>query len=237
MALTMLRDVGAHGVPSFPCLVPGVVTPAPMVATGITTNWREALPTIVGVGLTLRELRLSDAPSLLAMLSTEEVARFLSPPPTTVEGFERFIQWTHRKRAEGSYICFAVVPKGMDTAVGFFQVRALEAGFATAEWGFALGRRFWGTGLFVEGASHTLDFTFGPLGVYRLEARAVVQNGRGNGALRKIGAVCDAVLRRSFHKDGFLHDQTLWSMLGADWQAVRAGSAVVPLVLPERVVH
>ena len=30
-----------------------------------------------------------DAPSLLAMLTTEEVSRFISPPPTTVEGFER----------------------------------------------------------------------------------------------------------------------------------------------------
>lgn len=202
-----------------------------MVATGVTTYWRQALPTIVGVGLTLRPLRLTDAPSLLAMLSTEEVARFLSPPPTSVEGFERFIQWTDRKRAEGTYLCFAVVPKGMDLAIGFFQVRALDSSFTTAEWGFALGQPFWGTGLFLEGATHTLDFTFGSLGVSRLEARAAVANGRGNGALRKIGAVCDAVLRRSFRKDGRVYDQSLWSMLDTDWQAVRAaGTKEAPLL-------
>ena len=100
--------------------------------------------------MTLRELRLSDAPSLLAMLSTEEVARFISPPPTTVEGFERFIAWAHRERAAGSYICFAVVPHGMDTAVGIFQVRQLEPGFGTAEWGFAIGSAFWGSGVFAR---------------------------------------------------------------------------------------
>jgi len=69
------------------------------------------LPTLTGSKLTLRDLRLSDAPSLLAMLATEEVARFISPPPTTVEGFERFIAWTHRERAAGNYICFAWCPR------------------------------------------------------------------------------------------------------------------------------
>jgi ribosomal-protein-alanine N-acetyltransferase len=209
-------------------------TPAPMVATGITTNWRQALPTIVGEGLTLRGMRLSDAASLLTMLSAQEVARFLSPPPTTIEGFERFITWTNRKREEGSYVCFAVVPTGMDEAVGFFQVRALDSDFSIAEWGFALGRPFWGTGLFVEGATHTLDFTFGSLGVQRLEARSALGNGRGNGALRKIGAVHEAVLRRSFAKDGQVHDQALWSILDIDWFASRGRVLGQSLRLPER---
>ena len=213
---------------------PAAGGPAAFVASGISTNWRRELPLIVGKGLTLRGLRLSDAASLLTMLSTDEVARFLSPPPTTVEGFERFIKWTDRKREEGSYVCFAVVPAGMDVAVGFFQVRALDADFRTAEWGFALGRAFWGTGLFVEGATHTLDFTFGTLGVTRLEARAAIRNGRGNGALRKIGAMHEAVLRRSFHRNGEAHDQALWSILDIDWLAVRGRVFEHALRLPQR---
>ena len=51
-----------------------------------TSDWKQALPVLTGSMVTLRELRLSDAPSLFAMLSTEEVARFISPPPTTVQG-------------------------------------------------------------------------------------------------------------------------------------------------------
>ena len=114
-------------------------------ATTTETNWRQSLPVLTGSMVTLRELRLSDAPSLLAMLATEEVARFISPPPTTVEGFERFIAWTHRERAAGNYVCFGMVPHGMDSAIGIFQVRQLEPGFGTAEWGFAMGSAFWGT--------------------------------------------------------------------------------------------
>ena len=190
--------------------------------TVTSSDWRQALPVLTGSLATLRELRLSDAPSLLAMLSTEEVARFISPPPTTVEGFERFIAWTHRERAAGNYICFAVVPHGMDTAIGIFQVRQLEPGFGTAEWGFAIGSAFWGTGVFLDGANMVVDFTFDVIGAHRLEARAAIANGRGNGALRKVGAVQEGVLRKSFLRNGEYLDQTLWTILTDDWRRARS---------------
>ena len=189
--------------------------------TVATTNWKTALPVMAGTTFTLRELRTEDAPSLLAMLTTEEVSRFISPPPTTVEGFERFIAWTHRERSAGSYVCFAIVPNGMTTAIGIFQVRSLEHGFRTAEWGFAMGSQFWGTGIFAEGARLVLDFAFDVIGAQRLEARAAVANGRGNGALRKIGAVQEGLLRRSFLRAGQHHDQVLWGILADDWRLQR----------------
>jgi ribosomal-protein-alanine N-acetyltransferase len=166
----------------------------------------------------LRDLRASDAPSLFALLTTEEVARFISPPPTTVEGFERFIAWTHREREAGKYACFAVTLKGYDTAIGIFQVRDLGTGFDTAEWGFAIGSEFWGTGVFEAGAKLVLEFTFNTIGVRRLEARAAVQNGRGHGALMKVGAVQEGLLRKSFEKKGQYLDQALFAILAKDWR-------------------
>jgi RimJ/RimL family protein N-acetyltransferase len=183
----------------------------------ISSDWRKALPTMIGTMVTLRELRVSDAPSLFAMLTTEEVSRFISPPPTSVESFERFIAWTLRMRDLGSYACFAVTVGDSDTAIGIFQLRELEPGFATAEWGFAIGSAFWGTGVFADGAELLVRFAFETVGVHRLEARAAVKNGRGNGALRKMGAVQEGVLRRSFLKNGEYHDQVLWSILDEDW--------------------
>lgn len=184
-----------------------------------TSDWRRGLPLLAGRQVTLRELRVSDAPTLLAMLTTDEVARFISPPPTTVEGFERFIAWTHSRRAAGEYVCFAVVPAGTDTAVGIFQIRQLDPTFTTAEWGFALGSAFWGTGAFMDAAELTLRFAFETIGVHRMEARAALKNGRGNGALAKIGAVREGTLRKSFLRDGKYLDQALWSILREDWLA------------------
>ena len=191
---------------------------APVEPPARTTNWRTAIPALKGKGVTLRELRLSDAPSLLAFLNTEEVTRFISPPPTTVAGFERFIEWTHRERAAGNYVCFGIVPDGYDQAVGLFQVRQLNASFQTAEWGFAMGSSFWGTGLFIESARAVVTFTFTAIGADRLEARSCVQNGRGNGALQKLGATREGVLRQSFLRNTEYHDQVLWALLAADWR-------------------
>ena len=191
-------------------------------ATTVSSDWRKQVPVLKGNGFTLRELRLSDAPSLLTLLTTEEVTRFISPPPTTVEGFERFIQWAGREREAGRYLCFAVVPDGYDTAVGLFQVRQLDPAFETAEWGFAIASGFWGSGLFVAGAELVVDFAFEIIGVHRLEARAAVANGRGNGALRKIGAIQEGILRKSFLRGGKYLDQALWSIVEDDWYRSKA---------------
>jgi [ribosomal protein S5]-alanine N-acetyltransferase len=201
-------------------------------AATTTSDWQASLPVLHGQHVTLRELRLSDAPSLLALLTTEEVARFISPPPTSLAGFERFITWTRAQRRAGKYACFAVIPEGMDTAIGIFQVRALEPGFGTAEWGFALGSPYWGRGIFADGAAQVLAFAFETIGVHRLEARSSVENGRGNGALKKVGAVCEGTLRESLMKNGRHHDQNLWTILDSDWRAHvgRTPSALTPRV-------
>jgi len=196
---------------------PSIGQVRPSAGQSVTSDWRTCLPVLTGRQVRLRELRASDAASLFSMLTTEEVARFISPPPTTVDGFERFIAWTLRMRSLGTYACFAVTVEGGDTAIGIFQLRELDPGFGTAEWGFAIGSPYWGTGVFQEGAELMVHFAFETVGVHRLEARAAVGNGRGNGALRKIGAVQEGILRRSFLRRGEYLDQVLWSILEEDW--------------------
>lgn len=205
-------EMGRHAPAAVPEPAPALVSP----------DWRKGLPTFRLATCTLREVQLEDAASLMAHLSTEEVSRFILPPPHSVKGFESYIIKAHRDRAAGQYACFAIVPAGMQDAAGVFQLRQLEAGFATAEWGFAMGSAFWGAGIFLQGAKQVLEFAFDTVGVQRLEARAAVMNGRGNGALRKIGAVQEGVLRRSFKRHGQFFDQVLWSVLAEDWRMQRS---------------
>lgn len=189
-----------------------------IVRTSSRAAWRSALPTLVAPTLTMREVRADDAMSLLTMVGTDDVSRYISPPPSTPAGFERFIDWAVRERAAGGHVCYGVVPAGMSTAVGLFQLRPSDASFGVVEWGFALGSPFWGTDLFEDAAHLMMSFAFDVVGVLRLEARAVVANGRGNGALRKVGAVQEGVLRRSFLRHGTYHDQLLWAILAEDWK-------------------
>jgi RimJ/RimL family protein N-acetyltransferase len=202
------RDIGAGGL---------------RAGSGVVGNdWRRHLPTLEGDRVMLRELMPSDAPALAGVLTTEEVARFIWQPPATVEGFQDFIARATRQREAGSCAIFGVTLKGFDTAVGIFQIRATGPHFTTAEWGFAIGSAFWGTGIFEEAATLILAFAFDVLHVHRLEARAAVRNGRGQAALRKMGAVQEGVLRKSLVRNGQYFDEALYTIIGEDWRSTRA---------------
>ena len=192
---------------------------APSVA--LLDSWQHASPVLEGSRVTLRELLPSDAGTLLAAISTTEVARFISPPPDTVAGFEQFIAHARQQRASGEGICFGVLTAGYAAPVGLFQVRRIEPQCKIAEWGFALGSEFWGEGLFYAAAPLVIDWVFETLGALRLEARSATTNSRGNGALQKLGAVQEAVLRRSLLRDGEYLDQVLWTLTSERGHALR----------------
>lgn len=146
-----------------------------------------------------------------------------------------FIAWANEQRVSGTCMCFAIVPRGSETAVGIIQIRRLDVDFSNAEWGFAIAESWWGTGVFREAAKLVLAFAFDCVGIHRLEARAAVSNRRGNGALRKLGAIQEAVLRRSFLAGEGHVDQILWSLLESDWRAMEKARA--PVQHPARWIH
>jgi len=193
----------------------------------LPVSWRTQPPRLSAARIALRELVPDDAGALLPLLAAPEVARFISAPPTSVERFAAFIEWSQRERAAGRYIGFGLVPAGGTQPVGLLQLRQLDPAFHAAEWGFAIGSDYWGAGFFLEAARLLVHFAFDTLGVHRLEARAAVDNARGQAAMRKLGAVQEGVLRRSLlTADGRHHDQVLWSLLADDWRAASA----VPVV-------
>ena len=186
------------------------------------SDWRTALPTLICKRVMLRELKPTDAPSLFGLLTTPEVVRFITQPPSTLDGFERFVAWTHNLRSKGTFACFAIVPHGCEAAVGIIQVRQLESTFSIAEWGCVLGMPYWGNGAFMDAAQLLIGFAIGTIGVRRLEGRVAVENGRANAAVRKLGAVPEGTLRRSLQIGHERLDQVLWSIADEDWFQAKA---------------
>ncbi len=174
---------------------------------------------LAGPAVTLRAVKLGDASALLSHLSDPLVHQYISPCPTSIEGIRRFIRWTHVERRRGLHVCFAVIPSGETAPVGIVQIWSVERNFATAEWGFALGQRYWGSGLFVASARLLVDFAFSTLRVQRLEARSVDSDDRSNAALQKLGARREGVLRDGFQGGAAVKDHVMWSILAREWQA------------------
>jgi len=189
-------------------------------------RWQRGLPVLAGASVTLRQLCAADAPSLLDHFYDPAVLRFVAPCPSTLEGFRTFIGWTAAERRRARHACYGIIPSGLRRPVGILQIWPVERNFFTAEFGFVVGRSYWGTGLFIQASRLLLDAVFcgglfGPPGVHRLEARAVDANGRGNAVLRKLGARPEGTLRSAFKDGEVLRDHVMWSILAPEWRARR----------------
>ncbi len=180
-------------------------------------NWRAELPALTSRHVLLHEPTLRDSGDLLALLSVDDATRFGVDEPVCAPGIQQFIERASRDRALGLSFTYAIALAGSRRIVGLFQTRQLDPSFETAEWECVILPPFRGSGVFLEAARLVGSFAFGTIGVHRLEARVATANGRGNGALRKLGAVQEGVLRRSERRRGAYFNQVLWSILKEDW--------------------
>jgi RimJ/RimL family protein N-acetyltransferase len=165
----------------------------------------------------LREPVLSDLGPLVDLLSTGDATSFGIDEPNTEVAAQQLIDRVARDRSAGVAFTYAITIAPTRALVGLAQVRQLDAAFESAECECTIVPSSRGTGIFLEAARLVGSFAFATVGAHRLEARVLLQNGRGNGALRKLGAVQEGVLRRSVRRGGEYADQVLWSMLKEDW--------------------
>jgi RimJ/RimL family protein N-acetyltransferase len=183
----------------------------------IALNWRAGLPPLTSRQVSLREPSLRDSEALLPLLSLDAATRFGIDQPVCALAVRSLIERALSDRAAGIAFTYVITLNGSKTVVGLFQVRQLDPSFEGAVWECLILPSSRGSGVFLEAARLVGSFAFGTVGVHRLEARVSLANGRANGALRKLGAVQEGVLRRSLHRAGAYLDQALWSLLKEDW--------------------
>ena len=180
--------------------------------------WTSFVDSLAGELVSVRELDDRDAPALFELLCDPVVAADMSRPPPSTDAFRGFIAWARSERQAAHSIAFGIVPHGLQLAVGVIQLRPQEPSWGVAEWGFAIGASFWGTGAFPEAAHLVAGFAFERMGVHRLEARAVAGNTRGNGALQKLGARPEGTLASAFNRGDHFDPQLLWALNADEWR-------------------
>ncbi len=179
--------------------------------------WRLALPVLTGQTVTLREPAPADLAPLYAVLATAEVPQFGLDGDLSETSVSRFIGAAQEDRARGFAFSYVITIGTGRHVVGLIQVRALDPMFESGEWDAIVLPSVRGTTVFIESARLVGSFAFGSLGTHRLECRVLLQNGRANGALRKLGASQEGLLRRSVRRHDEYFDQVLWAVLRDDW--------------------
>jgi RimJ/RimL family protein N-acetyltransferase len=182
-----------------------------------SSNWRSQLPTLSARLVTLREPTPSDLRPLMDLLLLADASRFGIDEPLSEMAVQQLLDRIARDREAGVAFTFLVTISSSRAIAGLVQARQIDLSWESAEWECTLAPSWRGTGAFLEAARLVGSFAFGTVGVHRLESRVLLQNGRANGALRKLGAVQEGVLRESVRRGSTYLDQVLWSVLKEDW--------------------
>ena len=172
---------------------------------------------LTGKLVTLREPTAADLRPLIDLRSITDTTSFGIDEPSPELAMQQLIDRAGRERASGTAFTYVVTISSSRAVVGLVQARQIDLSWESAEWECTIAPSWRGTGVFLETARLVGSFAFGSVGVHRLEARVALQNGRANGALRKLGAVQEGVLRQSVRRGGEYVDQVLWSLLKEDW--------------------
>ena len=184
---------------------------------GATPRAAEALPPLGQGDLRLREVEIDDAVELAALFSDPLVAAHLSLAPSSAEAFGDWAQLSRVRRAEGRSACYVVE---VTTAVsGLFIASRATADANSAEAGFVLAPRLWGTGHFSTASTLFLSFLFDHWPIQEVRVRTRVSSHRGSGAMRKLGAVIIDDTGRG--DDG----EYVWSLDREAWRGRQTQSA------------
>ncbi len=172
-------------------------------------RWTSGLPQLHSDNVTLREIVAGDETFMVSMFKDPRVRRHLAQPPTTRTAFGQYLRWATANRTAGRYGGFTISHRGRPAGMIFFWITAP----GTAEIGFALHPRVWGTPVFRTAARLLARFAFSTVNLRRLEMRVAVENARAQVAVHKLGARPEALLSDAFMIRGRCCDAVLFRLL------------------------
>jgi [ribosomal protein S5]-alanine N-acetyltransferase len=159
---------------------------------------------------TLRDLRMTDAPSLARHANDRRIwvqLRDRFPHPYTVADAQAFIAMVGAREPP---ICLGIVAN--DCVVGCIGLERLgDVNRCSAELGYWLGVAHWGQGIATEAINAITRWGHDTLELERIFAQPFANNLTSCRVLEKAGFVLEGTMRRSVIKDGAIRDQRLYA--------------------------
>ena len=178
-----------------------------------------AVPCLAGKRLRLRPPRADDADAVYAMYSDPAVMRYWSRPPMTdrAEAEAQLTRYADNFATRGG-LTWAIAGED-DALVGTCALFHIEPAHRRAELGYALRASHWGQGLAGEAVALLLDWSFGTLGLHRIEADIDPRNAASRALLLRLGFRSEGLLRERYCVAGEVSDTEWLGLLAREWRA------------------
>jgi N-acetyltransferase len=163
---------------------------------------------LTGRRVRLEPLATSHVEAMLAAASVSRVNYAVAFVPATLDAMAAYVQLALDDQAAGTALPFVTVDVRTQRIVG-------------ATW---LAHDAQRTALNTEAKLLMLSHAFEQWGVHRVTIKTDVRNARSRAAIERLGARLDGVLRgHSPSATGTVRDTACYSIVNAEWSAVRAG--------------
>lgn len=165
--------------------------------------------------LLLRQMTLTDAPSLQQLRSNEEVMRYINRPLTkTIEEAEGWIRIVTEALENNNGITWCICLKDAPAVhVGSIGLWRLEKENYRAEIGYMLEPELQGKGIMYEAIKEVLDYGFKVLKLHSVEAHIDPRNVASAALLRKAGFIQEGYFRENCFYNGAFSDTAVYSIL------------------------
>ncbi|HCR31427.1 MAG TPA: hypothetical protein DIV79_15590 [Opitutae bacterium] len=172
----------------------------------------------------VREPRITDAEAFVAK-ARESIAmhRPWVYPPTSIGGFQDYLDRLREPRYEGYFICRKTDAEIVGVAnVSEINRGAMNSGFA-GYWAFS---GFQGHGYLTEGLALVFDDVFDRLRLHRLEVNIQPANTASIALAKRLGLRKEGFSKGYLNIGGEWRDHERWAILDEEWEA-RGGSLFV----------
>lgn len=179
--------------------------------------------TLAGRLVELQPFVPEHAAGLFEAAQDDEVWVFIPwPKPAVLADMAAFVDESRARMTAGTEIPFAIIERESGKPVGQISYIDIAPADGHIEIGTWLAREVWRSGINTECKYLLLRHAFETLGCIRVQMKTDVRNERSQRAIERLGAVREAVLRKSqVIKDGYVRSSIVYSILDDEWPAVK----------------
>jgi RimJ/RimL family protein N-acetyltransferase len=176
-----------------------------------TIRFPDAVPSLLGDVVCLRELTEEDVPAWFERASDpESSAQSGDPIPESVQEGVVWLEHHRERFRRQTGIRWAIVPKGSTESVGTIGLTIPSVGERAAELGIVIGRAHWNQGIGTAAARLVLPYAFHTLGLDEIRAEFLQSNVASRRLLEKSGFHCERAIPGDSQSDSDSRDCYLY---------------------------
>ena len=171
--------------------------------------------------LILREFREDDFDDIHHYGSQPEVCRFMIWGPNTKEETRDFLDRKLAEQADRTRTKLSVAAEliGAGRVMGALELRVLDAGARTGEFGYCFGREHWNQGYATEAAGALIRAGIEVAGLRRITANCDQRNLGSWRVMEKLGLRREAAFRQDVKARRGWRDSYHYALLASEWRA------------------